>query len=97
MDARAGRAALRRGRRGRATPGDRGRVAGGGLPDPEASAAGARLAGALELETDERRWSQPEVVGLGVVCAAASIFFGIYPSPLLDLANDAGTVFTNLF
>ena len=65
--------------------------------DPEASAAGARLAGSLELETDERRWSQPEVVGLGVVCAAASVFFGIYPSPLLDLAHDAGAVFTNLF
>ncbi len=73
----------------------------GGAPeadaDPEASAAGARLAGTLELETDERRWSQPEVVGLGVVCAAASVFFGIYPSPLLDLAHDAGAVFTNLF
>ncbi len=73
----------------------------GGSPeadaDPEASAAGARLAGALELETDERRWSQPEVVGLGVVCAAASVFFGIYPSPLMDLTHDVGAAFTNLF
>ena len=73
----------------------------GGSPaadaDPEASAAGARLAGTLVVETDERRWSQPEVVGLGVVSAAASVFFGIYPSPLLDLAHDAGAVFTGLF
>ena len=40
---------------------------------------------------------QPEVVGLGVVCAAATIFFGIWPSPLLDLAQDAAAAFTNLF
>ena len=73
----------------------------GGSPeadaDPEAASASARLAGAIELETDERRWSQPEVVALGVVCAAATVFFGIFPSPLLDLAHDAGGALTNLF
>jgi NADH-quinone oxidoreductase subunit N len=44
-----------------------------------------------------RRLVQPEVVGLGVLCAAASVFFGVYPSPLLDLAKDAGAALTNLF
>jgi NADH-quinone oxidoreductase subunit N len=44
-----------------------------------------------------RRLVQPEVIGLGVLCAAASVFFGVYPSPLLDLAQDAGAAFTNLF
>jgi NADH-quinone oxidoreductase subunit N len=57
--------------------------------DPEAVAASARVTG--------RRLVQPEVIGLGVLCAAASVFFGVYPSPLLDLAQDAGAAFTNLF
>jgi NADH-quinone oxidoreductase subunit N len=57
--------------------------------DPEAVAAAARVSG--------RRLIQPEVVGLGVLCAAASVFFGIYPSPLLDLAENAGAALTNLF
>jgi NADH-quinone oxidoreductase subunit N len=57
--------------------------------DPSVAAAGARVSG--------RRLLQPEVVGLGVLCAAASLFFGVYPSPLLDLANDAGAALTNLF
>ena len=59
--------------------------------DPDAVAAGERVAGT------GRRLIQPEVVGLGVVCAAASVFFGVYPSPLLDLAKDAGAALTNLF
>jgi NADH-quinone oxidoreductase subunit N len=61
-------------------------IAGGSAEaDPDTAAAGAR------------RFVQPEVVGLGVLCAAASVFFGVFPSPLLDLAQDAGGVFTNLF
>jgi NADH-quinone oxidoreductase subunit N len=59
--------------------------------DPAAVAASARLAGGT------RRLIQPEVIGLAVVCAAATVFFGIYPSPLLDVARDAGAAFTNLF
>ena len=59
--------------------------------DPEAVAASARVA------ASGRRLIQPEVVGLGVLCAAASVFFGIYPSPLLDVAQDAASALTNLF
>jgi NADH-quinone oxidoreductase subunit N len=35
-------------------------------------------------------------LALAVGCAAATIFFGVYPSPLLDLAHDAGAALTNL-
>jgi NADH-quinone oxidoreductase subunit N len=59
--------------------------------DPAAVAASERLAGGT------RRLRQPEVIGLGVLCAAATVFFGIYPSPLLDVAHDAGAALTNLF
>jgi NADH-quinone oxidoreductase subunit N len=52
---------------------------------------------AVSVETWPRRLAQPEVVGLAVVCAAASVFLGVFPSPLLDAAQDAGAVFTNLF
>jgi NADH-quinone oxidoreductase subunit N len=60
--------------------------------DSDAVAASARVAAG-----GGRRLIQPEVIGLGVVCAAASVFFGVYPSPLLDLAQDAGAALTNLF
>ncbi len=59
--------------------------------DPDAVAAAERLGGST------RRLVQPEVVGLGIVCAAATMFFGIWPSPLLNLAQDAAAAFTNLF
>jgi hypothetical protein len=39
---------------------------------------------------------QLEVVGIAVATAAASIGFGIVPSPLLHLAGDAGRVFLGL-
>jgi len=45
----------------------------------------------------ERRFAQPEVVGLALLCAAATVALGIYPSPLLDLARDAGASLTGLF
>ena len=51
----------------------------------------------VAVQVVDRRLRQPEVIGLGVFCAAATIFFGIYPSPLLDLANDAGAALAQLF
>jgi NADH-quinone oxidoreductase subunit N len=78
-------------------------VVAGGTPRPaiaggSAEADAGATAGAIDVETDtDRRLGQPEVVGIAVIAAAATIFFGIYPSPLLDLAVDAGSVFTNLF
>ena len=59
------------------------------------SAAGAVSAGARPAlaggapEAAPRR-SPPELVVVAVVCAAATLAGGIYPSPLLDVARDAG-------
>jgi NADH-quinone oxidoreductase subunit N len=60
----------------------------GGTPRPAIAGGSAEA---------PRRLVQPEVVAVAVICAAATIFFGVYPSPLLELAHDAGAVFTELF
>jgi NADH-quinone oxidoreductase subunit N len=56
----------------------------GGSPEADGPVAPSRL-------------FQPEVVGLALLCAAATIFFGVYPEPLLDLAHDAGAALTGIF
>ena len=33
---------------------------------------------------------------MAVVCATATIVFGIYPEPLFDVARDAGAALTSL-
>ena len=53
-----------------------------------------RPIGGWSPEADAR--AQPEVAGVAVLCAAATIFFGIVPSPLFDLARDVGTALANL-
>ena len=80
------RTAARRG----GAPGDRGRL-GGGRRRPRGGC------GQRTRRGHRRRLVQPEVVGLAALCAAASVFFGVYPSPLLDVAKDAGAALTNLF
>jgi NADH-quinone oxidoreductase subunit N len=55
------------------------------------------LPGAVAAPRPADRLSQPEVVGLALLCAAATIVFGVYPEPLLDLAHDAGAALTGLF
>ena len=64
-------------------------VMAGGSPEADAleAPAGARPAGPGR---------QPEVVALAVLCAAASIVFGILPSPLFDAARDAGAALAGL-
>ena len=61
----------------------------GGSPEADAleAPAGARPSGPGR---------QPEVVALAVLCAAASIVFGILPSPLFDAARDAGSALAGL-
>jgi hypothetical protein len=48
-------------------------VMAGGSPEADADAGGMPL----------------EVVAIAILAAAATIFFGIVPSPLLDVASDA--------
>jgi NADH-quinone oxidoreductase subunit N len=69
-------------------------IAGGSA---EADADAEALAASERVAVGGRRLIQPEVIGLGVLCAAASVFFGVYPSPLLDLAENAAAALTNLF
>jgi NADH-quinone oxidoreductase subunit N len=69
-------------------------IAGGSA---EADSDAEALEASTRVAVGGRRLIQPEVIGLGVLCAAASVFFGVYPSPLLDLAEDAAAALTNLF
>ena len=41
-------------------------------------------------------FAQPEVVAVAVICAAATIFFGLVPSPLFDVARDVGSALARL-
>jgi NADH-quinone oxidoreductase subunit N len=50
---------------------------------------------ASEVVVERRR--QPELVFVAVVCAVATVAFGIYPEPLLDVARDAGAALPGLF
>jgi NADH-quinone oxidoreductase subunit N len=43
-----------------------------------------------------RRRRQPEVLVVAVVCALATVVFGIYPDPLFDVAVDAASALRNL-
>ena len=45
-------------------------------------------------EADAR--AQPEVTAVALICAAATVFFGLFPSPLFDLAQDVATSFSHL-
>jgi NADH-quinone oxidoreductase subunit N len=76
-------------------------------PDP----AGSRAAGAVPARREGdgvaaaeesarpmagHRRRQPEVVFVAVVCALATVAFGVYPEPLFDLARDAGAAIASL-
>ena len=43
-----------------------------------------------------RRLAQPGLAFVAVVCAVATVFFGLYPEPLFDIAQDAGAVLRSL-
>jgi NADH-quinone oxidoreductase subunit N len=65
------------------TSGGRPAIAGG---SPEAD----------EAPPVRRRLVQPEVLFVAVVCAVATVVFGIYPDPLFEVARDAGAALTTL-
>ena len=41
--------------------------------------------------------AQPEVMAIALLMGAAVVFFGILPSPLLNVAKDVGTALSNVF
>jgi NADH-quinone oxidoreductase subunit N len=67
-------------------PGGRPAMAGGSAEADAEAAPSART----------HRLRQPEVVFVAVLCALATVAFGIYPDPLFDLARDAGAAIANL-
>ena len=71
-------------------------------PVARAIPAGARPAiagGSAEADREPARapTRQPEVVAVAVLCALATLALGIYPSPLFDVARDAGAALASLF
>jgi NADH-quinone oxidoreductase subunit N len=78
----------------------------GSAPAAAPSAAGAGAfapiaGGSPELDDEEPAAAadrfHPEIALVAVVAAAASIFFGIFPSPLFDFVAHAGRALTGLF
>jgi NADH-quinone oxidoreductase subunit N len=72
----------------------------GGSPEaddvPSSASSGAVAAGGLGEGAVGRRLGQWEVTAVAVVFAAATVFFGVFPSPLFDVARDAGAALVNL-
>jgi NADH-quinone oxidoreductase subunit N len=75
----------------------------GELPDPGHAAAAGHTdpadpgpAPAASAGSALGRLRQPEVVFVALICTLGTLFFGVYPSPLLDVARDAGDALTNL-
>jgi NADH-quinone oxidoreductase subunit N len=69
-----------------------------GEPEPAAPPMRARpaMAGGSH-EADAAAAPQPEVVFVAVVFGAASVFFGIFPSPLFHLVGHVGRVLGGIF
>ncbi len=57
------------------------------LPGP--AARHVRPVGGWSPEADAK--AQPAVTGVALVCAAATVFFGLIPAPLFELARSVGT------
>jgi NADH-quinone oxidoreductase subunit N len=83
-------------------PGELAPIAGGAPEADEVSGGSTAVEGASGSGGDGRLGSSraapyPEVVFVAVVSAAACIVFGIFPSPLFNLAAHAGRALTGLF
>jgi NADH-quinone oxidoreductase subunit N len=80
------------------TPGGRPIMAGGAPDDLPARAERGEVE-PVEPASDGplgRRLPQPELIFVAVVCTVATVFFGLYPEPLFDIAQDAGAVLDSL-
>ena len=60
-----------------------------------ARAAGRRVRPVAGWSPEADARAQPEVTALAAVCAAATVFFGIVPEPLLHLAREVGSAITS--
>jgi NADH-quinone oxidoreductase subunit N len=82
----------------RLTPGGQPVIAGGAPEGDDVTAVVRREeSGSVTAPAaDVGRATHPVAVACGVVCAAATVFFGIYPQPLFDVAQDAGRALSSL-
>ena len=78
----------------RGEPGAMPAIAGGApVPDSGPSATAAVAGGTAARREDRSALGASRcalVVGVGLICAAATVFFGVIPSPLVDWASHAG-------
>ena len=72
------------------------RGGGAGPADPGGRPAIAGGSAEADVEPARARYLQPEVLFVAVVCALATVVFGIYPDPLFDIAREAASAFTSL-
>jgi NADH-quinone oxidoreductase subunit N len=85
----------------RVTPGGQPVMAGGA---PEADDDGSSVivredsgsVGAAAAAAAGAGGGHPLAVATGVICAAATVFFGVFPQPLFDVAQDAGRALQSL-
>jgi NADH-quinone oxidoreductase subunit N len=68
----------------------------GRVPGGRPAIAGGSQEADAELVAAPPRHRQPELVFVAVVCALATIFLGVYPEPVFDVARDAGAALTSL-
>jgi NADH-quinone oxidoreductase subunit N len=82
----------------RLTPAGRPVIAGGAPAGDDAAPAEADPGPApvADIDASLRRLRHPEVVFVALACTIGTLVFGVFPSPLLDVARDAGAALTNL-
>jgi NADH-quinone oxidoreductase subunit N len=68
----------------------------GRVPGGRPVIAGGSQAADAEPAPARRRHRQPELVFVAVVCALATIFVGVYPDPVFEIARDAGAAIESL-
>ncbi len=68
----------------------------GGSPGGRPVMAGGSAEADVEVAARPRRRFQGELVFVAVVCALATVFIGVYPEPLFDVARDAGAALESL-
>ena len=66
----------------------------GRVPGGRPAIAGGSQEADAELVAAPPRHRQPELVFVAVVCALATVFLGVYPEPVFEVARDAGAALT---
>ena len=68
-----------------------------GTPGPGTAAGLGGLAPVAGGSPEADKLPYPEVVALATLFGALTVFFGVIPGPLFDLASHAGAAITGIF